>query len=53
MRSAFSIFALLGIVSSAHAAVDIESAIAKVRTSCGDLSSELKQMKKQIKYTKL
>ncbi len=45
MRSAFSIFALLGIVSSAHAAVDIESAIAKVRTSCGDLSSELKQMK--------
>ena len=45
MRTAFSVFALMGIISSAHAAVDIEAALSKVRTSCGGISEELNTMK--------
>ena len=45
MRTAFSVFALMGIISSAHAAVDIEAALSKVRASCGGISEELNTMK--------
>ena len=45
MRTAFSVFALMGIISSAHAAVDLETALSKVRASCGGISEELNQMK--------
>ncbi|MBO5834021.1 MAG: hypothetical protein J6R22_03640 [Alphaproteobacteria bacterium] len=45
MRTAFSVFALMGIISSAHAAVDLETALSKVRASCGGISEELNTMK--------
>ena len=45
MRTAFAVFALMGIVSSAHAAADIEAALSNVRASCGGISAELNQMK--------
>ena len=45
MRTAFAVFALMGIVSSAHAAADIETALSNVRASCGGISAELNQMK--------
>ena len=45
MRTAFSVFALMGIVSSAHAAVDLETALSNVRASCGGISEELNTMK--------
>ncbi len=45
MRTAFAVFALMGIVSSAHAAVDLETALSNVRASCGGISEELNQMK--------
>ena len=45
MRTAFAVFALMGVVSSAHATVDIMTALDNVRTSCGGISAELNQMK--------
>ena len=45
MRTAFAVFALMGIVSSAHAAVDLDAALNKVRTSCGGISEELSTMR--------
>ena len=45
MRTAFSVFALMGIISSAHAAVDLETALSNVRASCGGISEELNTMK--------
>ncbi len=45
MRTAFAVFALMGIVTSAHAAVDIETALSNVRASCGGISEELNTMK--------
>ena len=45
MRTAFVVFALMGLVSSAHSAVDIETALSKARTSCGGISEELNTMK--------
>ena len=45
MRTAFAVFALMGVVSSAHAAVDLETALSNVRASCGGISAELNQMK--------
>ena len=45
MRTAFAVFALMGVVSSAHAAVDLETALSNVRASCGGISEELNQMK--------
>ncbi|MBO5833638.1 MAG: hypothetical protein J6R22_01645 [Alphaproteobacteria bacterium] len=45
MRTALSVFALLGIMSSAQAAVDIETALNKARAACGGISEELNTMK--------
>ena len=45
MRTALSVFALLGIMSSAQAAVDIETALNKARAACSGISEELNTMK--------
>ena len=45
MRTAFSVLALMGIMSSAHAAVDLDAALSKVRASCGGISEELNTMR--------
>ena len=45
MRTAFAVFALMGIVSSAHAAADLNAALSAARESCVGISEELNQMK--------
>ena len=48
MRTALSVFALLGIMSSAQAAVDIETALNKARAACSGISEELNTMKTKL-----
>lgn len=45
MRIAFAVFALIGIISTAHATTAIESALERVHQSCGGISTELNRMK--------
>ncbi len=45
MRTAFAVFALVGGLSSAHAAADLDAALSAARESCVGISEELNQMK--------